>query len=82
MMRFLVCIFLVSGLVLLPAAAFAAPPAGGGKVIQMEELVVEGKIQKPQVFYVLSRHKIRYEKLQLKKSFMDELVRSVEQKPF
>ena len=81
MIRSLSTLLAVSAL-LLPAAAAAAPPPGGGKVIQMEELVVEGKIQKPQVFYVLSRHKIRYEKLQLKKSFLGELLRSVERRPF
>ncbi len=81
MIRRLMALLAVPAL-LLPAAATAAPPEGGGKVIQMEELVVEGKIQKPQVFYVLSRHKIRYEKLELKKSFMNELLRSVERKPF
>ena len=82
MKRTLLALIAVSALLFVPSLAPAAPPVGGGKVIQMEELVVEGKIQKPQVFYVLSRHKIRYERVQLKKSFIEEIYRSVERKPF
>lgn len=62
--------------------AFAAPPAGGGKIEVLDALVIEGKIQKPQVFYVLSRHKMKYEGLQLKKSFLAEIERSIQDNPF
>ena len=52
------------------------------KVIVLEGGVIEGKIEKPQVFYLLERHKIRFERLKMKKSFLDEILRTVQNNPF
>jgi hypothetical protein len=55
---------------------------GPPRVIELEELVIEGRIQKPEVFYVLGRASSRYEKLELKRDFVDRIVKSVENNPF
>jgi len=52
------------------------------KVIVLEGGVIEGKIEKPQVFYLLERHKIRFERLKMKKSFLDEILKTVRNNPF
>lgn len=49
---------------------------------ELEELVVVGKIQKPEVFYVLGRTDFSYKGLTLKKSFVDKIKRSVRSNPF
>jgi hypothetical protein len=68
---------------LVPTAAIAAGPAPGGKkVIRLEAVKVEGRIQKPQAFYILQRSNLNFEGLELKQSFIPKIVKSVEEKPF
>ena len=55
---------------------------GGQKVIKLEAFKVEGRIQKPQAFYVLQRSSLNFEGLELKHSFIPRIIRSVEEKPF
>ena len=55
-----------------------APP----KVIELEELVVEGRIQKPEVFYVLGRAKTRYKAQKSRESFLSKIETSVDGNPF
>ena len=52
------------------------------KVTALEELVVIGKIQKPEVFYVLGRSDFQYRGILLKKSFVDRIGKSVRSNPF
>ncbi|MFT5430351.1 MAG: hypothetical protein ACI9OJ_001025 [Myxococcota bacterium] len=49
---------------------------------ELDELVVVGRIQKPEVFYVLGRTDFSYKGLTLKKSFVDRIKRSVRSNPF
>ena len=51
-------------------------------VESLEELVVVGRIQKPEVFYVLGRTDFRYRGLTLKKSFVDRISGSIRKNPF
>ena len=51
-------------------------------VTALNELVVVGRIQKPEVFYILSRVDFRYKGLQLKRSFVDNIKKSVRSNPF
>ncbi len=51
-------------------------------VTELEELIIIGKIQKPNVFYVLSRTDFRYKGLTLKESFLDRIRKSVRGNPF
>lgn len=55
-----------------------APP----KVEELEALVIEGRIQKPEVFYVIGRAEADYRDQKLKKSFVKEILKSVEDNPF
>lgn len=74
------------------AGAFAAEPRGGGggdkvgkgkpKVIELEALVIEGKVAKPQVFYVLGRSRVQYENLKMQRVFVDKIVEDAKKNPF
>lgn len=79
-----------------PAAAAAAPAspddqtkvkvergAGGKKVYKIEgEIVIEGKIQKPEAFYVLQKSSINYDWNELKQEFVPKVLESVSKSPF
>jgi len=54
----------------------------GGGVINLEETVIEGRIQKPEAFYILQHANLNYEALEPDKSFIPELLKSVEKEPF
>ncbi|MDH3817773.1 MAG: hypothetical protein OES21_04115 [Myxococcales bacterium] len=69
------------------AMSTTAALAQGGKkrqprVIQLEEIVIEGRVQKPNAFYILNRSNLGYEVLELRTSFLREVVRSVQKEPF
>jgi hypothetical protein len=66
-----------------PAAAVAAPTdTKARKVIRLEAIQIEGRIQKPQAFYILQRSNLNIEILELKESFIPKIIRSVEGDPF
>jgi hypothetical protein len=68
-------------LVLLAGSAVTAM-AQGRRVIRLDAIKVEGRIQKPQAFYILQRSNLNFEALDLKKSFIPKILDSVEQEPF
>lgn len=74
------------GLMLVVLAASAALAQGAKKrqprVIQLEEIVIEGRVQKPNAFYILNRSNLGYEVLELRTSFLRKVVRSVQKEPF
>lgn len=51
-------------------------------VINLDETVIKGRIQKPEAFYILQHPNLSYEKMTPKKSFMPDLLKTVEEKPF
>ena len=51
-------------------------------MIQLEEIRIEGRVQKPNAFYILNRSSIGYEILDLRESFTREILRSVQNEPF
>jgi hypothetical protein len=74
---------LFSGLALLgysPAAR--AQKKGGGGVIRLEETVIEGRVAKPNAFFINTRQALVYESMELKESFVSEIVDAVKQGPF
>jgi len=75
-------IAIAAGLVLAPRALAAPQKGGGPKVIQLEEITIEGRVQKPNAFYILNRSNIGYEVLDLRTSFVPDLIRSVQREPF
>jgi len=52
------------------------------RVIQLEEIKIEGRVQKPNAFYILNRAQLGYEVLDLRTSFIREIIRSVRDEPF
>ncbi len=73
--------FLVTAL--FAASAFAqSKKKRQPRVIQLEEIVIEGRVQKPNAFYILNRSNLGYGVLELRTSFLREVVRSVQQEPF
>jgi hypothetical protein len=79
-----------------PAGAAAAPAEGqegpkvkvekgaGGKTVYRitEAIRIEGKIQKPEAFYVLQKSSINYDWQDLKQDFVPKIVDSVSRAPF
>ncbi len=57
--------------------------AGGRKIYKIEgEIVIEGKIQKPEAFYVLQKSSINYDWHELKQDFLPKILDSVTKAPF
>ena len=57
--------------------------AGGRKVYRITTgFVIEGRIQKPNAFYVLQRSQINYDWAQLDKNFVPGILESVKENPF
>lgn len=56
----------------------SSPP----KVEELDALVIEGRIQKPEVFYVIGRAQAAQRDEKLRKSFVKEIVDSVKDNPF
>jgi hypothetical protein len=72
-----------------PPPATAAPKvkversASGQKIFRITEgLVVEGKIQKPNAFYVLQRSSMDYDWESLKKDFLPKILEAASRHPF
>ena len=72
-----------------PPAEAKAPPrasaSGAGKekkVLRLEEFTVEGRIQKPQAFFILQRGTITFDGGEKKVSFLPKIQKSCEKDPF
>jgi hypothetical protein len=68
-------------LVALPSIA-SAQKRRPKKVIRIAETRIEGRIQKPQAFYILQRSNLNFEGLELKNSFVPKIIKSVDSSPF
>ena len=83
-------LFRVAGVALALWAVDAALPSGASAqqqrrqpaVIELEEIEIEGRVQKPNAFYILNRSNLGYEVLDLRTSFIREIVESVRREPF
>ena len=70
-------------LVVAPSEAEAQSSRGRQpRVIQLDEIRIEGRVQKPNAFYILNRSNLGYEVLDLRTSFVREVIRSVNDEPF
>lgn len=69
-------------------AAAAAPPAPAApapekkKVLRLDAIKVEGRIQKPQAFYILQRSNLNFDGLQSQESFLPNIHKAIQEKPF
>jgi len=75
---------LLALLLMIAAAPALAQDSGTKKkkVIRLDALTVEGKIQKPQAFYILQRSNLNFEELNKPESFKEKVVQSVDKQPF
>jgi hypothetical protein len=64
------------------AVSKEAKTKGGRKVIKLEAITVEGRIQKPQAFYILQRQNLNFDELNRTESFLNKVLKSVERDPF
>jgi hypothetical protein len=64
--------------------AFGQPSASRRtpRVIEIDTLKVEGRIQKPEAFFFLQRSQLNFEGLEPKKSFLPLIIKSVDKQPF
>ena len=82
MKRQLSALLLVTVTSVLAVGATAQEKKRQPRVIQLEEIVIEGRVQKPNAFYILNRSNLGYEVLELRTSFLRDVVRSVQEEPF
>ncbi len=76
---------LAVGSCLMPPGASAQKQnaSKAGRIIRIETAVsVEGRIQKPEAFYILQRSELNFDGLEPKKSFVPLIIKSVEKDPF
>ena len=52
------------------------------RVIRIDSIKVEGKIQKPEAFYFLQRSQLNFDGLEPKRSFIPMIIKSVDKAPF
>jgi hypothetical protein len=52
------------------------------QVLELDAIVVEGRIQRPQASYIIQRASIDFGIQAKRKSFVDQIVQSIEGKPF
>ena len=52
------------------------------KVLKLDVITVEGRIQKPQAFYILQRSNLNFGELEKSETFLPKIIQSVNQQPF
>lgn len=73
---------------LVSAMSWAQAPASTGgapkkkKVIRLDAITVEGRIQKPQAFYILQRSTLNFDELNRAETFVPKIEKSVEKDAF
>ncbi len=65
-----------------PVRSEGARPPGKLKVLRLDEFTVEGRIQKPQAFFILQRHNLEFDDGEKKESFLPKIVKTCEKDPF
>ena len=69
-------------LTILAVPALASAQGKPRKVIKLDSITVEGKIQKPQAFLLLQRSNLNFEELERTESFIPKVIKSVDKDPF
>jgi hypothetical protein len=77
---------LLLSIALIASVAFAqdAPQTAARKkkVIRLDAITVEGRIQKPQAFYILQRSTLNFDELNRAESFLPKVEKSIEKDAF
>ena len=72
-------IVLAAAGILLATSSNASAQQG---VINLDETVIKGRIQKPEAFYILQHANLNYKALDPKPTFIPELLKTVKEEPF
>ncbi len=62
--------------------AFSTPAHAQRKKITLEDLVIEGNIQKPEAFFILPRTNLNFADLERREDLKGRIIKSVEKAPF
>ncbi len=74
--------FVAFALVGSASTALAADAKKPRKVIRLDSITIEGRIQKPQAFLLLQRSNLNFEELERTESFIPKVIKSVDKDPF
>lgn len=72
----------LTGMILAGSVLFASTAFAQQGVIDLEETVIKGRIQKPEAFYILQPANLDYEPFKEKPSFIPELIKTVDDEEF
>ncbi len=81
-MRVLLALALVFFISQFELTAAAQKKRSDSGVIRLEETVIEGRVQKPNAFFIATRQALVYEVMEIKESFVKEIAKAVERTPF
>lgn len=81
-MRWFLILTLVAASLAAAQAPAPSPAAKKKKVIRLDALTVEGRIQKPQAFYILQRSTLNFDELNRAESFLPKVEKTVEKDAF
>jgi len=59
-----------------------AQDRGARKKITLDDLVIEGNIQKPEAFFILPRTNLNFADLERREDLKSRIIKSVEKEPF
>jgi hypothetical protein len=65
-----------------PAGPQAAPAPKKKKIIRLDATTIEGRIQKPQAFYILQRSTLNFDELNRAETFIPKVEKSVDRPAF
>ncbi len=82
LLKRLVVLVVLACLFPLTVSAQGRRRSGGPRVVKLEEIRIEGEVQKPNAFYILNRSSLGYEVLELRESFVDKIPDTVQKEPF
>ena len=71
-----------SAVVATPAWAGPKDKKKGGGPIELEEIVIEGRVQKPQAFYILQRSNFGFKVMDLRTEYLEDIEDSVKDEVF
>ncbi|MHB8416873.1 MAG: hypothetical protein ACYDCL_02285 [Myxococcales bacterium] len=80
MARWLICSVILA--VLTVEGGALAQESKPRKVLKLDVITVEGRIQKPQAFYILQRSNLNFGELEKTETFLPKIVQSVNHEPF
>ncbi len=74
-------VFLLAGILIVFAFCWPTPSAAQG-YIELDALIVQGQIQRPQAVYIIQRAGLDFGAMAKRKSFVGKITGSIEDDPF